>query len=94
MIRVRVKSSGTVNELLDREVYVLGEGATLLELIREVNVRAGGNRFRNAVLSKDESALAPGTLVQRNGKEALKELETTLYDGDSLYIVNLDLAGG
>ena len=79
---------------MDREAYVLGEGATLLALIREINVRAGDDKFKKAVLSEDESALAPGTFVQRNGKEALNALETKLFDGDSLFIVNLDFAGG
>ena len=91
---MQVKSSGIMNEILDRDAYVLGEGATLLDLIREVNSRSGGGNFRNTVLSKDASALTPGTFVQRNGKETLKALDTALYDGDSLYIINLDLAGG
>ena len=94
MIRVQVKSSGAVNDILDREPYVLKEGATLLELIREIGSRTGGNNFLNAMLSKDGSGLACGAVVQRNGKESLNALETTLCDGDSLFIVILDLAGG
>ena len=83
-----------MSEVLDREGYALRDGVTLLDLFREVNARAGGDKFRNDVLLEDESALAPGVFVLRNSKETLKALETTLCDGDSLFIVSLDLAGG
>ena len=95
MIKINVKTIGSLSDILDKTEYLAKEDITVLQLIHIINNDLNGNGFLNAVLDTTEKLLPSTNIFINNANiNTLADLNTKLKNNDNLFILRADQVGG